>query len=160
MPDPVIPMDPDVDLRAPRQRAEVRPSPLPVLAVISAGGVLGALARYAISTAWPHAVGGFPWSTWFVNVSGCFLIGVLMVLIAEVWAGRRLVRPFLGVGVLGGYTTFSTSVVDVEQAAVHGAAGTALLYLVATLAGALLAVWVAAAGTAWAVGAHRTRRDR
>ena len=43
-----------------------------------------------------------------VNTSGCLLIGVLMVLIVEARQGHRLVRPFLGVGVLGGYTTFST----------------------------------------------------
>jgi fluoride exporter len=161
MPEPVVPMESHLGVPAPTPRARRRrPSPFPVLAVVSAGGVLGALARYAISAVWPHSAGGFPWSTWVVNVSGCLLIGVLMALIAEVWAGRRLVRPFLGVGVLGGYTTFSTSIVDVQQAAAHGAAGTALVYLAVTLAGALLAVWAAAAGTAWAVGAHWTRRDR
>ncbi|GAA0360067.1 hypothetical protein GCM10009530_06710 [Microbispora corallina] len=157
MQEPVTPVDPDVDLHVPADRAEVRPSPLPVLAAVSAGGVLGALARFGISTALPHPPGGFPWSTFLVNVSGCFLIGVLMVLIGEVWSGRRLLRPFLGVGVLGGYTTFSTYVVDIHQALAAGAAVTALAYLVATLAAALTAVWAGAAVTSFAVRAGRAR---
>jgi fluoride exporter len=146
MPEFPGPMDPDVDLSLPDELAELRPSPLPVTAAVSAGGVLGALARYAISAAWPHAVTGFPWATWTVNVSGCLLIGVVMVLVTEVWPHRRLVRTFLGAGVLGGYTTFSTSIVDVRQAAAHGAPGVALLTLGATLAGALAAAWVGTAG--------------
>lgn len=153
------PVDADVDLRVPAQRVELRRSPVPVLAAISAGGVVGALARYAVAVALPHGPAGFAWSTWLVNVSGCLAIGVLMVLISEVWVGRRLVRPFLGVGVLGGYTTFSTSVVDVQQAAGHGAAGTALLYLGATLLGALAAVWAGSAVTAWALRARRPGED-
>src|SRR4051794_22770193 len=101
-------VDPDVDLHVPAQRAELRPSPWPVLGAISAGGACGALARYAVAEAWPHAAGGFPVSTLLVNVSGCLLIGVLMVVVTEVAPERRLLRPFAGVGVLGGYTTFST----------------------------------------------------
>ena len=66
-----------------------------------------------------------------INVSGCALIGVLMVLVENVWTGRRLLRPFLGVGVLGGYTTFSTYVLDVNQAVGAGSPGIALLYLAA-----------------------------
>jgi CrcB protein len=147
-------MDSDVDLRDPGEQVELRPSPIPVLAAISAGGVIGALARYGLSTAWPHDPAGFPWAIWTINVSGSFLIGVLMVLIARRWRAHRLVRPFLGVGILGGYTTFSTSVVDVQQAAAHGAAGVAVLYLGATIVGALLAVW---AGTALTTAAVRAR---
>src|SRR5206468_23399 len=50
-----------------------------------------------------------------VNVLGCGLIGVLMVLVGELWTGRRLLRPFLGTGVLGGFTTFSTYAVDLQH---------------------------------------------
>ncbi|GAA3955618.1 fluoride efflux transporter FluC [Actinoplanes auranticolor] len=117
--------------------------PLPVLAAISAGGVLGALSRYGIGVAWPHDPRGFGWSTWIVNVSGCLLIGILMVLVTRLRPEQRLVRPFWGVGVLGGYTTFSTASVDVLRAA----PGTALLYLGVTLIGALLAVWAGTAAT-------------
>lgn len=136
-----LPTDPDVDLHVPRRRWEPRRAPWALLGVISAGGVLGACARHALALAWPHRPAGFPWATLVINVSGCLLIGVLMVLISEVWSAHRLLRPFLGVGVLGGYTTFSTYVVDVQRLLVAGAARTALLYLAATALAALAAVY-------------------
>jgi fluoride exporter len=118
-----------------------------VLAVVAAGGVLGALARYGLGVAFPGRAGGFPWATFAVNVSGCLLIGVLVVLVTEVWAAHRLLRPFLGTGLLGGYTTFSTYVVDTTRLAGAGAAGTALAYLVGTMAAALLATYLGVIGT-------------
>jgi CrcB protein len=132
-----------------------RQSPYPVLMAISAGGVVGALARYGLATAWPHEPAEFAWSTLVTNVSGCLLIGILMVLVTEVWTNQRLLRPFLGVGALGGYTTFSTYIVDIGRAATAGAAGVALAYLVTTLVGALLAVWAGATATAWLVRRSR-----
>ncbi|MFB4262602.1 CrcB family protein [Nonomuraea sp. GTA35] len=131
------PIDPDVDLHVPAQRAELH---WPVLAAIAAGGALGALARYGAQTALPSGPADFPWATFLVNVSGCLLIGVLMVVITEVRTAHRLVRPFLGVGVLGGYTTFSTYVVDVQRAVAAGAPVTGLAYLAATMLAALAAV--------------------
>ncbi|MGI5241516.1 fluoride efflux transporter CrcB [Dactylosporangium sp. CA-139066] len=139
------PIDADVDLHVPEERAELRPSPVPVLAAISAGGVCGALARYAVAHAWPPDPGGFPWATFVINVTGCLLIGVLMVVVTEVLPHRRLLRPFLGVGFLGGYTTFSTYAVEIHQTASAGAPWTALAYLAGTLAGALPAVWAGSA---------------
>jgi CrcB protein len=149
------PMNSDVDLEMPAQRWQTRPSPWPVLAAISAGGVVGALSRYGIGSAWPHPAGGFPWATFVINVTGCLLIGVLMVLVTEVVTSRPLLRPFLGVGVLGGYTTFSTYIVDIQRAAGAGAALVALAYLGLTLIGALLAVWT---GTTLTRAAVRGRR--
>lgn len=138
MPSP--PVDPDVDLHDPRQRAELPRAPWATLGAISAGGVLGALARHGLSTAFPSGPGEFPWGIFWVNVSGCLLIGVLMVLITEVRPAHPLVRPFLGVGVLGGFTTFSTYAVDVQRAVEHGAPRVGLAYLALTLAAALAAV--------------------
>ena len=109
---------------------------LPVLVVVSAGGVIGALARYAVT------YGGndlFPWRTLVVNVSGCFAIGVLMVVVTEVRATHRLVRPFLGTGVLGGYTTFSAYAVETERL-LSGHLLLALVYLGGTAIAALVAV--------------------
>lgn len=131
------PIDPDVDLHVPAQRAELH---WPVLAAIAVGGALGALARYGLQTALPTGPADFPWATFLVNVSGCLLIGVLMVVITEVRQAHRLVRPFLGVGVLGGYTTFSTYVVDVQRAVAAGAPLTGLVYLAATMLAAVAAV--------------------
>ncbi len=134
------PTDPDVDLGVARQRAELREGRASLLAAIAVGGMVGAVGRHGLAVAFPHPPGGFPWATFAVNVSGCLLIGVLMVLITEVWHAPRLVRPFFGVGVLGGYTTFSTYAVEVQQAVAAGAARTALLYLAGTLVAALTAV--------------------
>lgn len=131
-----------------------------VLAAISAGGVLGALSRYGLQVAFPHSPVEFPWATFAVNVSGCFLIGILMALITEVWTGRVLLRPFLGVGFLGGYTTFSTYAVDIERAVSVGAARTGLAYLLATLVAALAAVWLGAAATTWLLTAAMRARSR
>ncbi|GAA3509332.1 CrcB protein [Streptosporangium album] len=139
--------DPDVDLRVGRQRAELSRAPWAILGAISAGGVLGALARHGLAVAFPHSPGGFPWAIFGVNVAGCLLIGVLMVLITEIWQAHRLVRPFLGVGVLGGFTTFSTYVVDIGRAVAAGAPRTALVYLAATVVGALAAVYTGTALT-------------
>jgi fluoride exporter len=131
------PIDPDVDLHVPAQRTELH---WPVLAAIAAGGALGALARHAVQTALPAAPGGFPWGTFLVNVSGCLLIGVLMVVITEVRQAHPLVRPFLGVGVLGGYTTFSAYVVDVLRVVGDRAPVVGLAYLVGTMAASVAAV--------------------
>lgn len=137
----------DVDLHVPAERREVRPHPWPVLAVVSLGGALGAVARYGLQQAFPHVPDQFGWAAFTINSTGCLLIGVLMVLITELWPGRRLLRPFLGVGVLGGFTTFSTYVVDIQQALAAGAARTALACLAATVLAALLAVWIGVALT-------------
>ena len=119
----------------------------PVLAVIAAGGAIGATARYAIALAWPARAGGFPVAILVVNIAGCALIGVLMVLSTDVWSRQRLLRPFLGTGVLGGFTTFSTYAVDIQRLAAGAHPGIALLYLIVTPLGALLAVWAAATAT-------------
>lgn len=137
-----LPIDSDIDLHVERQRTELFRTHGAVLAAISAGGAAGALARYGLGVAFPPGQTGFPWATFGINAAGSLLIGVLMVLVVEVWEAHRLIRPFLGVGVLGGFTTFSTYVVDVQRLVNAGAAGTALAYLAATLVAAILAAYV------------------
>ncbi|MFC8244405.1 fluoride efflux transporter CrcB [Streptomyces chartreusis] len=141
---------PDTDsLRAPAGTA--RPAAwrtqAPVVAVVAAGGALGATARYALALWWPLQPGGFPWATFWTNVVGCAVIGVFMVIITDVWAAHRLVRPFFGTGVLGGFTTFSTYAVDIQRLVDDGHPRTGLGYLAATLVAALTAVWLASAAT-------------
>lgn len=113
---------------------------LPIFGVVALGGGLGAAARYEITTAWERPATGFPWALLAVNLTGCLLIGALMVLVEEEISRHHLVRPFLGVGLLGGFTTFSAYALDVEQLTRSGAESTAAVYLAATLFGALLAV--------------------
>ncbi|MFS4107916.1 fluoride efflux transporter CrcB [Streptomyces sp. PD-S100-1] len=138
------PTDPDVDLRVPAQRRELGRGQWPVIAAVAVGGAVGACARYGAALLWPTATGAFPWSTFWVNVIGCGVIGVFMVIITDVWAAHRLVRPFFGTGVLGGFTTFSTYAVDIQRLVDGGHARTGLLYLAATMLAALAAVWATA----------------
>jgi CrcB protein len=139
--------DPEVGLS---ERREVTgPRVVSVLGAIAVGGVVGAEARYGLGVLLPHRVGEWPWATLLANVSGCLLIGVLMVVITERVRPHPLVRPLLGVGVLGGYTTFSTYAVDTLLAAQSGRAGLAMLYAVTTPLSALCAV---------SIGAITTRR--
>ncbi|MEH0581109.1 MULTISPECIES: fluoride efflux transporter CrcB [Streptomyces] len=130
---------------APRRTAGT--GQFPVVAVVAAGGGIGAAARYAASLWWPTPTGGFPWTVFWVNVIGCAVIGVFLVLVTEAMTAHRLVRPFFGTGVLGGFTTFSTYAVDLQKLFDGGRPGTALAYLAGTLCAALTAVWLAATAT-------------
>jgi fluoride exporter len=110
--------------------------------------------------AFPSAPAGFAWTTFWVNVSGCLLIGVLMVLATDVWPASRLLRPFFGTGVLGGYTTFSTYVLDAQRLVAAGAARTALAYLAGTLVAAIAAVYTGSSATRLATDHLRHRRGK
>ncbi|MDI5982298.1 fluoride efflux transporter FluC [Amycolatopsis magusensis] len=107
----------------------------PVLGAIAAGGALGSLARFGLSAAFPHPPGGFAVSTMFVNATGCLLIGVLYAS-----TDRVLPRAFLGTGVLGGYTTYSTAVLDALRAVQTGNPWPAVAYTFVTLTVCLAAV--------------------
>nr|WP_241562515.1 CrcB family protein [Streptomyces hoynatensis] len=132
----------------------------PVLGVVALGGVLGAWGRYGASLLWPVHAGGFPWTILAVNAAGCAVIGVFLALLDEAWAAHRLVRPFFGTGVLGGFTTFSTYAVDVQRLFHDGHPGTALGYLAATPLAALAAVWSAATATRRALRRRGHREAR
>lgn len=112
-----------------------------VLLVVAAGGASGSLARWALGQALTAPPGGFPWATFLANVSGAFAIGVLMVFVLDVWPPSRFVRAFLGVGVLGGFTTVSTYMLDTRALLAADGAPLAAAYLFATLATGLAAVW-------------------
>lgn len=136
---PSLPLDPDVDLRDPPQRAELAASHGAILAVIAAGGAVGALGRYGLTLCWPTPAGGFPWAVFVINVSGSFLLGVLMVVITELRPAHPLARPFLGVGVLGGFTTFSTYTNEIRALLEPDSALIGAAYLVSTLFAAVAA---------------------
>src|SRR5690349_2955050 len=103
------PATPGVDPDASRPRERARPD---VLAVIALGGMLGASARYGLARAMPVEPGRFPWATFVTNVSGSFVLGLLLVLLVEHGIGGRYARPFVATGVLGAYTTMSTFAVE------------------------------------------------
>ena len=131
------PVDPDVGRRVP---GADQPA---VVAAVAVGGALGALARYGAGVALPTSAGGFPWTTLGVNVVGCALLGLLLVLVTDLWDAHRLLRPLLGTGVLGGFTTFSSWSVDVRRLIADGHPALGLADLAVTLALTLAAVTVA-----------------
>ncbi|MET7289386.1 fluoride efflux transporter CrcB [Streptomyces sp. NPDC005573] len=136
------------------RRPDPRRAPYDVLAVIAVGGALGALARFEAGRLWPTPAGAFPWTTLTVNAVGCLVIGFFLVAVTEIFTPHRLLRPFFGTGVLGGFTTFSTYCLDIERLVDAGRALTALAYLASTIVAA------AAAVTAGAFGARRLLADR
>ena len=113
------------------------------------GGALGALGRWAVAEAFDGRPGEWPWATLVANLTGCLLIGVLLaVLLAQFPRSTRL-RPFLAVGVLGGYTTYSTFAVDAvrlgEAGAWVGAVGYVLISVLGGVACVLLGLMAARA---------------
>ena len=107
--------------------------------LVCAGGALGSGARYLVGTWAAGAWGtGFPWGTLTINLAGSFLIAVVMVLGLETgWVGPDL-RLFLAVGVLGGFTTYSSFNYETLALVQRGHPGLAAAYVAATLLGALV----------------------
>ena len=113
---------------------------LAVLATVAIGGVIGSLGRYAVGAALPHQGGDFPWATLVVNVTGAFAMGLLVAYLVDRPGVHRLARPFVGVGLLGGWTTFSALAVDAVQLGQSGQEQVALIYVAATFLVDTLAV--------------------
>ncbi|WP_336659663.1 fluoride efflux transporter FluC [Leucobacter sp. USHLN153] len=111
--------------------------------LVGAGGVFGTAARFLLSEAIPKA-GGVPVGILLINLTGAFILGVLLEALAlrgSDTGGRRIARLFFGTGVLGGYTTYSTLATDSALLIHDGRAGTAALYAVGTvLLGAVASV--------------------
>ncbi len=111
-----------------------------VLAVIAAGGMLGASARYGVERLIPTTTDDFPWATFWTNMSGSFLLGVLLTTLLERFPPTRLVRPFLATGILGAFTTMSTYQVETALLIKDGHALTGVTYGVGSvIAGLVLA---------------------
>ena len=110
--------------------------------MVAVGGVLGVLARYGLSRLTLHHE-SLVWTTVGINVAGSFLLGLLA---AGSWFSRDL-REGLGVGLLGGFTTFSTFSVQVVLEADAGRPGRALVYVSASVVGG-----IAAAAAGYALG--------
>ncbi len=144
-PDPDMTTSPDPFAR--RQQSRAVREQAPVIAAVAAGGAAGACARYGAELVWPTPADGFPWTTFMVNLTGCALMGVVMVAITELWVGHRLLRPLLGTGVLGGYTTFSTFAGEVDTLTASGHPVRALLYVVITAVAVLITTWTSATAT-------------
>jgi CrcB protein len=164
--DPVLPIDPDLpplaengsmDEGGPRSARRSRRVQPGVLAVIALGGMLGATARFKLAEALPTKVGQFPWATFWTNVSGSFVLGFSLVVLLERFPPTRYVRPFLATGVLGGYTTMSTYMVETAVLLKDGHSATALVYCASSL---VVGLAVAYAGIVMARLTPERRRQR
>ena len=150
-----LPIDPDLEPSDPSEPAPgrvrsgvpIRRSHRGVLSAIAAGGFLGALARYELQLAWPVHGGRFPASTFVINTSGAFVLGLLLTasmarVETPLW---RYLRLFACVGGLGAWTTMSSIAVESDTLVRGGAAALAVGYLAATM---VAGGGAAAAGTA------------
>jgi CrcB protein len=112
------------------------------VALVAVGGAIGAVSRYLLG-AWlqPRLGPDFPWATFAINVSGSFLIGVVLGLVSE-GALSAEARLFLAVGVLGGYTTFSTFSYETLELLADGTMRAFLFNALGQLVGGLFAVYL------------------
>jgi fluoride exporter len=121
------------------------------LGAIFVGGALGALARAGLEQGLTSSPGRWPWATFIVNVAGCLALGYLVTRLQERLPLSMYRRPFLGTGVCGGLTTFSTMQVELLRMLDAGRWGLAIAYATAS---------VAAGFTAMALATNLVRRAR
>jgi fluoride exporter len=115
-----------------------------------AGGALGSGARHLVNIGMGRWLGaGFPWWTLFVNVTGCFLMGVLVESLALRFHGSTELRTLLATGVLGGYTTFSAFSMDFAFLVQRHEQVQAALYLVGSVVVSILAFYAGLWLTRW-----------
>ncbi len=110
--------------------------------LVALGGAIGSAARYLVGAIIANRFGpDFPWGTFIVNVSGSFLIGVILSLVGggQLPAGARL---FLAVGVMGGYTTFSTYNYETLQLIQGGEFGAATFNTLGQVVAGLVGVYL------------------
>jgi CrcB protein len=120
------------------RRSRADPS---VLAAIALGGALGAPARYGMAQLIRVSPHGFPWATFWTNVSGSFALGLILAMVLERFPPGRYLRPFVATGFLGAYTTYSTFAVETVVLAKDGRPGAALAYAAASLVGGFVVAW-------------------
>lgn len=116
--------------------------------LVALGAAFGTFLRASLSLAYPHPEQGWPWATFFINLAGSFILGWLLeslVLSGTDTGWRRTVRLMCGTGVLGGFTTYSTYVLEVEKLARAGVPWLGVAYALVSL---LLGVGAAGAGIA------------
>lgn len=131
-----------------------------VVAAVAVGGAAGAAARYGAELLWPTGPTDFSWTILLVNAVGCFLMGVLMVTLKLRFpSAPRLVSPFLGTGVLGGFTSFSHYTDGVRQLYEADRPGYATGGLLLTVVAALAGVTAGALGAHAVLGGDRRARD-
>jgi CrcB protein len=159
-----VPAHFDVDGRvavgALRRRSLIRRADGPVLFAISVGAMGGATARYKLSTWITVPAGGFPWATFWTNMSGSFVLGILLVVLLERYPPTRYARAFAGTGFLGAYTTFSTFSVETDLLVKDGHIAVAVAYVVSSLVVGIFLAWLGMILGRLAPHRRRERRKR
>ena len=113
--------------------------------IVGVGGFLGAVARYIVATYIGSRYGvRFPYGTFVINMSGCFLIGFIVTLLARTTASQYW-RYFIPIGFIGAYTTFSTFEYETLRAGQDGQFTTGLLNVAFSVVVGFVAVWAGAA---------------
>ncbi|WP_416395050.1 MULTISPECIES: fluoride efflux transporter FluC [unclassified Curtobacterium] len=146
-----IPIDPDVEVEETDTRPDRPVHPRwSALATVAVGGALGTGVRAVLAEAFP-AHDGVSWAVLTINVTGAFVLGLLLEALAHRGPDvgrRRTLRLFVGTGVLGGFTTYSTLADDTAQLLDAGrwgaGSGYALLSVAAGLVAVVAGLWVAA----------------
>ncbi|WP_442680680.1 fluoride efflux transporter CrcB [Sphingomonas sp. ASY06-1R] len=118
---------------------------MPPLLLVMIGGAIGAGFRYQVGNAALRNLGpGFPWGTWIVNLLGALLMGILAGLLARQFspADGEPLRLFIGVGVLGGFTTFSAFSLEAVNMLLRGQIVLAVAYAVSSVAGSIMMLLV------------------
>jgi fluoride exporter len=118
---------------------ELRGHPGRKLAAIYLGGVSGALVRVGLAEAFPTAAGTWPWPTFAVNLAGALLLGYFFALLRD-HPEESLAHPFLGVGICGTLTTFSTLQLQLYEQVDGGHLGLAAAYCATSVAAGFLCV--------------------
>ena len=124
---------------------------MPNLILVMLGGAIGAGLRYGVSLFAAHRLtAAFPWGTWIVNLAGGFLAGLLLGAVLARGGGYDAMRLFFGVGLLGGFTTFSAFSAETAFMLLNGQVWSAGLYVASSVVGALLllfvGLWLSGAG--------------
>lgn len=157
-----LPIDPDIEVDNTRSRV---PRPVHLrwryIGLVFIGGAIGTAARYLLSLSIP-AWNGLPVATFGINVTGAFLLGLLLETLSRSGPDegkRRAIRLFAGTGIMGGYTTYSSFAVDADGLIATAHLGDSVLYAVATvLVGAAASVGGIVLGAA--IGRARTRKGQ
>ena len=108
---------------------------MPVVLAVAVGGAGGAVARYGLDSLIEHHVDAlFPWATFTINISGCFLNGLLVALVVDALGAPSWLSRGLIVGFLGAYTTFSTFASETYELHELSHLGVAIGYVAASAA--------------------------
>jgi fluoride exporter len=115
---------------------------MPVLLAVALGGALGSLGRYGVDRIIERrSFSIFPWSTFTINATGCLLIGIVIAALVDRHHTPAWIRAGLVIGVLGGYTTFSTFAQEGLSLFEEGRGSLALAYTLGSVVTGVLAVY-------------------